>query len=202
MWMLPVVIVALAASSVSLLLSPAAAQDTAAGQRVFNQCRACHAVEQGGRNGVGLNLHGVFGHRAAALEGIRYPAPMREKAEAGLVWTEKSLRPYLRNPGEVVPGPAMASVRHLRAGGRLCAKLAGASHIVPVDIGDTALCREVAGRLLEEFAIYATPINYPTAPRGQERLRLCATPFHTDAMIAGLVAALRAVLPAPGMRAA
>lgn len=106
--MLPVVIVALAASSVSLLPSPAAAQDTAAGQRVFGQCRACHTVEQGGRNGVGPNLHGVFGRRAAAVEGFRYSAPMRERAENGLTWTEENLRPYLRNPREVVPGTAMA----------------------------------------------------------------------------------------------
>ena len=108
MWMLPVVIVALAASSVSLLPSPAAAQDAAAGQRVFNQCRACHTVEQGGRNGVGPNLHGVFGRRAAAVEGFRYSAPMRQKAEGGLIWTEENLRPYLQNPREVVPGTAMA----------------------------------------------------------------------------------------------
>jgi 5-aminolevulinate synthase len=74
-------------------------------------------------------------------------------------------------------------------------RLPGPSHIVPVMVGEAAACREVARRLMEEHALYATPINYPTVPRGTERLRLCATPFHTDAMLAALVAALRAVLP-------
>src|SRR4051794_36914775 len=65
----------------------------------------------------------------------------------------------------------------------------------PVLLGEAELCRQVARRLLEEHNLYATPINYPTVPRGTERLRLCATPFHTDAMIAELIGALQAVLP-------
>lgn len=83
--------------------------DPAAGQRVFNaQCRSCHTVEQGGRNAVGPNLHGVFGRRAGAVEGFRYSAAMRAKAEQGLVWNEDTLRSYLRNPKEVVPGGSMS----------------------------------------------------------------------------------------------
>jgi cytochrome c len=93
---------------VPALPSPAAAQDAAAGQRVFNQCRACHTIEQGGRNAVGPNLHGVVGRRAASVEGFRYSAPMRQKAEGGLTWTDEDLRAYLRNPKEVVPGGSMS----------------------------------------------------------------------------------------------
>ena len=71
-----------------------------------------------------------------------------------------------------------------------------ASHIVPIAIGDAAAATAISRRLLDEFSIYATPINYPTVPHGAERLRLTPGPFHTDAMMDELVAALRAVLPA------
>jgi cytochrome c len=93
------------------LALPAAAQgagDPAAGQRVFNQCRACHVIENNGRNGVGPNLHGVFGRAAGTIQNFRYSAPMREKAEAGLVWTEENLRAYLRDPKAVVPRGSMS----------------------------------------------------------------------------------------------
>jgi cytochrome c len=99
---------ALCAALVFASAAPAAAQDAAAGQRVFNQCRACHTVEQGGRNGVGPNLHGVVGRKAASVEGFRYSGPMRQKGEEGWVWSEENLQPYLRNPREVVPGTSMA----------------------------------------------------------------------------------------------
>jgi cytochrome c len=86
----------------------ALAQDAAAGQRVFNQCRACHTVDQGGRNGVGPNLHGVIGRKAGSVEGFRYSASLKEKAEAGLTWDEPTLRAYIANPKAVIPAGSMS----------------------------------------------------------------------------------------------
>jgi cytochrome c len=74
------------AAAAALALAPmsgASAQDADAGARVFNQCRACHTINQGGRSGVGPNLYGVWGRAAGAVEGFRYSAPRRARASSG-----------------------------------------------------------------------------------------------------------------------
>jgi 5-aminolevulinate synthase len=142
-------------------------------------------------------IGGYIAGSTAMIDFVRSHAP-------GFIFTT-SLPP-------AIAAGAIASIRHVRAADdvrrrhqeraqRLKRRLLEAdlpvmpseSHIVPVLIGDAVLCKDASDELLERHGIYVQPINYPTVPRGTERLRFTPTPQHSDADIEQLVGALREV---------
>lgn len=107
---------------------------------------------------------------------------------------------------------ALASIRHLResAGERtkqyiraqylktkltdqLLPVMLGPTHIVPIMVGDAMKCSQISWTLLQDYGLYLQPINYPTVPRGTERLRITPGPLHTNEMIDQLVDSLKIV---------
>jgi 5-aminolevulinate synthase len=180
-----------------------------------------HAVGVHGASGGGLlEAHGLldqvdlvqgglgkgYGVVGGFVTGARDLIDFVRSHAAGFIFTT-ALPP-------AVAAAALASVRHLRGSqverqalrrrvdglrARLQAAnlplLPSTAQILPLLIGDSARCTLVADRLLRERGIYLQPINYPTVPRGAERLRITPSPLHDDAMSEALVEALVAILP-------
>jgi cytochrome c len=91
--------------------SPASAQtagDPAAGAKVFNKCKACHAVGPGAANKIGPELNGIVGEKVAAVEGYQFSQPFLDWAATQGPWTAELMRPWLENPRAVVKNTKMA----------------------------------------------------------------------------------------------
>jgi cytochrome c len=86
-------------------VSSAQAGDPAKGKMVFQRCAICHRVEKGGGNGLGPNLFGIVGRKAATATDFPYSAAMKS---SGITWTSEKLTAYITHPAQAVPGNRMA----------------------------------------------------------------------------------------------
>jgi cytochrome c len=85
-------------------MGAAAAQDAAAGEKVFAKCKICHQIGEGAKNTVGPVLNGVVDRHAGTYEGYRYSDANKN---SGITWDEATLKEYLRDPKAKVPGTKM-----------------------------------------------------------------------------------------------
>ena len=97
-------IVAAAFTAFTLAAGTAGAADAIKGKKVYNKCKACHALKAG-KNKVGPSLHGIMGRKAASVPKFKYSKAMKN---SGLIWDEETLRKYLKKPRAFLKGTRMS----------------------------------------------------------------------------------------------
>jgi len=95
----------LTAAAVALVATPALAADAKNGKVVFGRCAICHNVQKGGPNGLGPNLFGVAGRKAASLASFSYSGALQR---ANITWSNDKLKAWIMGPYRLVPGTKMA----------------------------------------------------------------------------------------------
>jgi 5-aminolevulinate synthase len=178
-----------------------------------------HAVGLYGPRGGGISEREGLSERLTVIEGTLAKA---FGTIGGYIAASSALCDFIRSfasgfiftsslPPHVAAG-ALASIRHLKQSSaersRIQERVAllrrrldkaeiphmkNPSHIVPVMVGDPVLCKHISDLLLNDYAVYVQPINYPTVPRGTERLRITPSPFHSDADVEHLTESLAAI---------
>ena len=177
-----------------------------------------HAVGMYGHEGAGVAqrdnvmafgvMGGYIAARAAVVDAIRSMAP-------GFIFSTStcpvlaagaltSIRKLRGEQGQELRRQHQAKAEMLRQkliAARLPVMMSD-THIVPLLVGDPERCKALSDTLLFDFGIYVQPINYPTVPKGTERLRFTPSPHHTEAMMDELVAALLAIWAQLGLKRA
>jgi 5-aminolevulinate synthase len=190
--------------------------DLAERHNAMTYCDEVHAVGMYGDAGSGLCERDGVLDRITIVQGTLAKAI---GVVGGYIAASKSLTDFVRSfgPGFIfssalppaVAAGALASIRFLKNHKEIRERhqeraatlkhrliLAGipflpsVCHIVPIMVGDAVLCKKASDDLLRQHNIYVQPINYPTVPKGSERLRITPTPLHDDAMMDRLLAAL------------